>query len=646
MTAERGEDIARSRQEILDAIGSTQDLAFIRPSGTGNLGDELIWAGTRRLLGDRAYREIDVEELPRASGHTALICGGGGFCHSRHELMPHVLAVAEMRFERVILLPSSFDTSVDVVRDTLARTRATIFARERESHALIRELCDARIAHDCAFFFDYASHARTGVGRLLALRTDAESAGERPIPPENDDISLTAPTLDRWIELIAGHELIWTDRAQVVIAGAMLGKTVEYAPSDYFKIPALADYALDGFPVRRMKSVAAHTQAPPRLAPIPCSPQVMAVRERLRAHAEASPPPPIERARDRTGAPRVTAVVLTHNRPECVLGSLYSLLNVPSVPLKILVLDNNSAPSARRRLAEACAAHPRIDLHLSDRNLGAAGGRQLAVELLDTELTFFLDDDAEILPGALERLIWELDMHPEVAALAPVVVLPDGRVADTGGWLEESRETVVFTPVITGIQFDDPALPPSGRCDWIAGMCLARTSLFAEFPLDTKMAAYFEDAEWSYRVLRGKPDSFRRVRESLILHHPDHKSGWRRDFIGRANLTRFIATEAYFYRTHGRLIRVPGMDVFAMMPELTSTDGTFDLRGARLVMELANTHSRDWLLMEWMNGGLDPVLGVERARPGDELHECRLAINELRAELAAARGPVRRLLGR
>src|ERR1022692_2426747 len=126
------ERIERSRGEILQAIGDPSDLVFVR--GLGNLGDELIWAGARELLSGRAYREIGVEELPATSGQTALICGSGGFCRSYHELMPHVLAVAEMRFERVILLPSSFDTSVDAVRDALEGTRAVIFARERESY--------------------------------------------------------------------------------------------------------------------------------------------------------------------------------------------------------------------------------------------------------------------------------------------------------------------------------------------------------------------------------------------------------------------------------------------------------------------------------------------------------------------------------
>ena len=126
-----------------------------------------------------------------------LLGGGGAFCRPYHELMPRALAVAEMRFERVLLLPSSFDPSEDAVREALAATGATVFARERESYERIRSLCDARIAHDGAFFFNYDGYRRVGDGTLQAFRTDREAIGgdNRPLPADNDDISVSAPTL-------------------------------------------------------------------------------------------------------------------------------------------------------------------------------------------------------------------------------------------------------------------------------------------------------------------------------------------------------------------------------------------------------------------------------------------------------------------
>ncbi len=624
--------MAQSRREILCAVGTPLDLVLVR--GVGNRGDELIWAGARALLADMPYREVGVDELPAVRGHTALICGSGAFCHQWHDVMPRVLAIAELRFQRVILLPSTFDTSVAVVRAALERTRAVVFAREEESYRRIQDLCEARLAHDTSFFFDYEPYRQHGEGVLFAFRTDAESAGGRAIPSASEDISLTEPTLKSWLSRISRCASVQTDRAHVMIAAAMLGKEVEFEPSAYFKVPAIADYALGSFPVKRLPPAPAGVSTPARLAPAPCPLEHQATRERIAAMARGRPAPAPLQGYPSASTPRVTAVIISHNRPEFVLGALHSLVHLATVPVDILVLDNDSTQRTRRILAEACAELPQVAIHLSESNLGCAGGRRLATEMVDTELVLFLDDDAELLPGALEHMLRELDRNDQAQAVSATVLLPDGRVSHAGGRYTESEDSVSFTLMASGMQFDDPALPASGPCDWLAWTALLiRRSLLDEFPLDTEMAAYYEDTEWCLRIARAKPGCFRRSREALAVHHVNNKPWGGQDFVSRAIMVHCIRTAAHFYRKHGKLLRVPGMDVFTIMPQLTRTDETLDLVGARLVMELAGTHSADWLLMEWINGGLDPVLGVERTALGDQLHDCRLQVNALRAEL-------------
>jgi hypothetical protein len=152
----------------------------------------------------------------------------------------------------VIVLPSSVDTSVNEVREVLTLTKAPIFAREYESYRQLRGLCKTDIAHDCAFFFDFGPYRRSGKGLLTAYRTDAESAFGGEAPPGNNDISRFCESLDEWLWTIARHEAVETDRAHVMIAAAMLGKKVRYRASNYHKVPAIAEYALKGFPVEHV----------------------------------------------------------------------------------------------------------------------------------------------------------------------------------------------------------------------------------------------------------------------------------------------------------------------------------------------------------------------------------------------------------
>ena len=243
------EAVEDSREVLLRAIGEPEDLTFIRLYG--NIGDDLIYAGTRQLLARRSYTEVNVRSLSGASGHTAVVAGGGCWCGPYHDVAAH-LPLIENNFKRVIIMPSSFDVSVPFVSATLAATKALVFARERESFNGISQLCNANIAYDCAFYFDYRPYLRHGEGCLAAFRIDKESV-RSVIPEGNDDFSRSCSSLDEWLWTIARHAEVKTDRAHVMIAAALLGKTVDYRTSSYHKVPAIADYALKSFPVRRIE---------------------------------------------------------------------------------------------------------------------------------------------------------------------------------------------------------------------------------------------------------------------------------------------------------------------------------------------------------------------------------------------------------
>lgn len=248
----RAREIEASRRKLLGAIAGAKDLTFVRI--WGNVGDQLIYAGARQLLARTRYTEISLRDIEQAHGHTAVLSGGGGWCQSFQGTLPKALPILEERFDRVVIWPSSFETSADAVRDALVRTKALVFARERTSFEHIRHLCRADLAHDSAFFFDfrpYRQRRQPSGGLLQAYRTDHEAQG-LPIPEGNNDISMTCESLDEWLWTIARHGAVETDRAHVMLAAAMLGKRVDYRASNYHKVPGIAEFALRGYPVYRL----------------------------------------------------------------------------------------------------------------------------------------------------------------------------------------------------------------------------------------------------------------------------------------------------------------------------------------------------------------------------------------------------------
>jgi hypothetical protein len=243
------EELENSRRRLLDSIEGSADVTFIRLYG--NLGDQLIYAGARQLLANIPYREISIRNLSAHQGHTAILAGCGGWCHAFHSLPAYFYEI-QRRFERVIVFPSSFDISVPSVREAITDSQAIFFSRERYSYSQIEKLCDARLAFDTAFFFNFAPYRAAGNGTLTAFRTDQETRS-RIAPLTNDDISLSCETLDEWLWKIARSECVRTDRAHVMIAAAMLGKKVRFRPSNYHKVPGIAEYALCEFDVQPLK---------------------------------------------------------------------------------------------------------------------------------------------------------------------------------------------------------------------------------------------------------------------------------------------------------------------------------------------------------------------------------------------------------
>jgi hypothetical protein len=111
------------RQSLLDALGQPRDLTLVR--GPAREPDDPALAPVHGVLADHIYREVAFEQLCEVTGDVVVLDGGPGFTHATAHLMARALAVAELRFDRVVVLPTSIDQSCDTVRETIAGSRAT-----------------------------------------------------------------------------------------------------------------------------------------------------------------------------------------------------------------------------------------------------------------------------------------------------------------------------------------------------------------------------------------------------------------------------------------------------------------------------------------------------------------------------------------
>ena len=121
--------------------------------------------------------------------------------------------------------------------------------------------------------------------------------------------------------------------------------------------------------------------------------------------------------------PRVSVVVITHQRRDEVLLALSRLVALPEQP-HVVVVDNGSTDGTAEAIRER---FPQVELVASPENLGAIG-RNVGVARVDTPYVAFCDDDTWWDPGSLRTAADVLDAHPRLAVVtARILVEPGGR---------------------------------------------------------------------------------------------------------------------------------------------------------------------------------------------------------------------------
>ena len=142
--------------------------------------------------------------------------------------------------------------------------------------------------------------------------------------------------------------------------------------------------------------------------------------------------------------PTVTIVIVTWNKRDDILHLLDSLQSVLSADIKIIVVDNASTDGS----VEAVRKHP-LPVILVENvvNLGGTGGFntgiRYALNILDQEYIWLLDNDAEVTPDTLEKLIIAMESDASIGIAGSCILNPDDRtqIVEAGGFVDERTAT-------------------------------------------------------------------------------------------------------------------------------------------------------------------------------------------------------------
>ena len=107
------------------------------------------------------------------------------------------------------------------------------------------------------------------------------------------------------------------------------------------------------------------------------------------------------------------------------LRSVFSEIGRSRLDCRVWVVDNNSSDGSVEAIR---AEFPQVALIENKENVGFARANNQALRQASAPLQLLLNSDTVVHEGALRRMVDELASRPEIAAIGPKLVYPDGPV--------------------------------------------------------------------------------------------------------------------------------------------------------------------------------------------------------------------------
>lgn len=213
-------------------------------------------------------------------------------------------------------------------------------------------------------------------------------------------------------------------------------------------------------------------------------------------------------------APRVTAVILNYNGRELLESAVPSLLAQTYADVRCVVLDDASSDDS---VAFARERWPQVEVVALPQNVGITRALNAAVRLASGGYVALLNNDLELEPTWLERLVAVLEEHPRAASAT-------GKMLDfyDRSMLDGAGDALMWSSAATRRGFREPDRGQYDRPEAIfspcAGAALFRREAFADVGLfDEDFFAYLEDIDWGFRAqLRGWET---RYEPSAVAYH-------------------------------------------------------------------------------------------------------------------------------
>ena len=213
-------------------------------------------------------------------------------------------------------------------------------------------------------------------------------------------------------------------------------------------------------------------------------------------------------------APRLSILIPAFNEIDHTVACLLAIAEAPpATPFEVVLADDCSTDPGMASLARV----PNLIYLRQPRNAGFVHTCNAAFAQCRGDYVLLLNNDAQPLPGAIDRMVAVLDGDPAIAAAGPKLLYPEGRLQEAGCFIRPNGESEMV-----GL-FADPDEP--GFCrdrdvTYCSGAALlVRRAAVGATLFDPDFApAYCEDADLCLRLIAAG-HRIRYVHEAVAIHY-------------------------------------------------------------------------------------------------------------------------------
>lgn len=236
--------------------------------------------------------------------------------------------------------------------------------------------------------------------------------------------------------------------------------------------------------------------------------------------------------------PDVSIIIVNWNGGELLRRCIESVVHhPPGAPWEIILVDNASSDNSLEWVRSANLSN--LLLIENEENFGFGKANNLGFKLSSAPLLFLLNNDAEVQPGAMDRLIATINSGARVGACGPRVINPDGSL-QVSVWRNPPTPWAMIVgalrlyrllprrlsgELLLGHHWDHAT---RRRVNMLLGaaMLVKREVIEEVGGFDERFHMYAEDFEWCLRVVRGGWEIIFEP-EAVVLHHGGQATGKR-----------------------------------------------------------------------------------------------------------------------